>query len=869
MKAERWRRVEELFHETLDQPPEARDGWLTAACADDLELRREVESLLAAGEHTARVEQAVRGGFELAVSTLPDEAPERIGPYRILREVGRGGTGIVYEAEREGEVRQRVAVKVIKRGMDTDEILDRLRRERQILADLEHPNIARLIDGGSTEDGRPYFAMEMVEGEALDVYCDRRQLSVEERLRLFLGVCAAVQHAHQNLIIHRDLKPSNILITAGGEPKLLDFGIAKLLAATDSTRTMTGANMLTPDYASPEQLQADPLTTATDVYSLGVVLYRLLTGRPPYPSGSRSAGPLGRPIELEVLSRPSTVAARSLAGGPSAEDLAASRREKPSGLGRRLRGDLDNIVLFAMRREPERRYSTVGEFADDLRRHLELRPVRARPASFGYQLGRTLRRYRAASIAAGLALASLVGGLAATIHQARVADRHRLHAESVTDFLTEIFRVADPGEARGNEVRAREILDRGAARIEQLVGQEEVQAQLLSTMGLVYQNLGLFQPAADLYQRAGELRLQLFGDEDPEWARSLTQHADVLLELGELEHAEKRLEQALEVQRRVFGDDHPDVAMSLDILGVVRFTGGDLESAETLLGRAVALRTTLLGELHADTAKSLNNLASVHFQRGNLREAETLFRRAVAIRLEVLGEDHPDTVTNLGNLATVLLALGELSEAEALQRQVLAAGRRLLGDDHPEVATSLNNLADLERALGNLDAAVADFRSAADILARALGEDHPRRGAILLNLGDTLRSAEREEQAEVVYQEALGLFRAAYPDGHWRTGHALMRLGNLFADRGDCSGAVSFFEQAVDVRGASYDPGHWRVAEAQSALAGCLGSLGRLAEAEALLRACLVILEAEPEAAALAKKTRERLGVVTTARSSV
>jgi len=855
MKAERWRRIEELFHEALDQ--QRLDF---AACADDLDLRREVESLLAAGEHTARVEQAVRGGFELAVATLPDEAPDRIGPYRILREVGRGGTGVVYEAEREGEVRQRVAVKVIKRGMDTDEILDRLRRERQILADLEHPNIARLIDGGSTEDGRPYFAMEMVEGEALDVYCDRRQLSVEERLRLFLGVCAAVQHAHQNLIIHRDLKPSNILITAAGEPKLLDFGIAKLLASADATRTMTGANMLTPDYASPEQLQAAPLTTATDVYSLGVVLYRLLTGRPPYPSG--------RPIDLDVLPRPSTVVARSLEGRPSAVDLAASRREKPSGLGRRLRGDLDTIVLYAMRREPERRYSTVSEFADDVRRHLELRPVRARPASFGYQVGRILRRYRAAAFAAGLALVSLLGGLAATIHQAQVADRHRLHAESVTDFLTEIFRVADPGEARGNEVRAREILDRGAARIDQLVGQEEVQSQLLSTMGQVYQNLGLFQPASDLYQRAGELRLQLFGDDDPEWARSLTRQADVLVELGELERAETQLERALEAQRRVFGDDHPDVAMSLDVLGVVRFAGGDLNRAEALLGRAVDLRTHLLGEHHADTAKSINNLASVHFQRGDLKEAEALFRRAVAIRLEVLGEDHPDTVTNLGNLATVLLALGELSEAEVLQRQVLAAGRRLLGDDHPEVATSLNNLADLERALGDLDAAVSDFESAADIVARALGEDHPRRGAILLNLGDTLRSAQREERAEAVYKEALRLFRAAYPDGHWRTGHALMRLGNLFADRGDCARAVSFFEQAVAVRRSSYDPGHWRVVEAQSALAGCLGALGRLAEAESLLRACLVSLEAEPEATALVEKTRERLAVVMTAQQS-
>ncbi len=870
MDSARWRQVEELFHDALEQSLATRDEWLTTACEGDAELQLEVESLLSAGERSHRVERVVRGGFELAASAPREEAVVNIGPYRVVREVGRGGTGVVYLAEREGEVRQRVAVKVIKRGMDTDEILDRLRRERQILADLEHPNIARLIDGGSTQDGRPYFAMELVEGETLEAYCDRRQLSIEDRLRLFMSVCGAVQYAHQKLIIHRDLKPSNILVTADGLPKLLDFGIAKLLAPSEHPRTMTGVQMLTPEYASPEQLRGQVLTTATDVYSLGVILYRLLTGRPPYRLDDKAYSEMEQLVCTAEATRPSAVVA-----SPdllSAADLAAQRGIRPSSLHRRLRGDLDNIVLMAMRKEPERRYPTVGQLADDLGRHLELRPVRARPSSFGYRMSKWVRRYRAVVVAGGLATASLVGGLIATTHQARVADRHRqraeeqtVRAETVSSFLIELFRLADPGEARGNEVRAREILDRGATKIEQLAGQEAVQSQLLSTMGQVYKNLGLYQPSADLYERSVEVRRETLGDEHVEVARGLAEHADVLIELGDLDDAEEQLEQALVVQRRELGERHPDVAMSLDILGVVRFSRGDLEAAGALFEQAVEMREELLGSRDVATARSLNNLASVRFQEGKLEEAETLFRRAAGIRRELLSEEHPDTIYNLSNLATVLFARGDLQAAETLHRQVLVARQRLLGDDHPDVAFSLNNLADVARARGDYVAAVADFEQAAALLAQALGSEHPRRGAVLLNLGDTLVEADLGAQAESTYREALAVFSAAYPDGHWRTGHALMRLGSRVAGNGDCAGARPFLEHAVEIRSGSYAAGHWRIAEAQSALGECLGILGLYQQAEAVLLDSLRALDSlpsldnEPDAAEITAVTQDRL----------
>ncbi len=869
MDAARWQRVEELFHGALDQPATARVEWLVAACDGDAELQTEVESLLSAGERSHRVESAVRGGFELAASSPSEDVVSHIGPYRVIREVGRGGTGVVYLAEREGEVRQTVAVKVIKRGMDTDEILDRLRRERQILADLEHPNIARLIDGDSTGDGRPYFAMELVEGETLEAYCDRRQLSIEQRLRLFIQVCGAVQYAHQKLVIHRDLKPSNILVTVDGLPKLLDFGIAKLLAPSDDTRTVTGLHMLTPEYASPEQLRGQVLTTATDVYSLGVILYRLLAGRPPYWLEGKARGEMEHLVCTAEATRPSAAVMSPSTEGVSPEELAACRVSRPSALCKRLRGDLDNIVLMAMRKEPERRYPTVGQLADDLRRHLELHPVRARPSSFGYRVSKLVRRHRAAVAAGVLATTSLIGGLIATTHQARVADRHRqraeeqtVRAETVSSFLIELFRLADPSEARGNEVRAREILDRGAAKIDQLAGQEEVQSQLLSTMGKVYQNLGLYRPSADLYARSVEVRREISGPEHVDVARGQAEHADALIELGELDRAEAQLEEALIVQLRELGELHPDVAMSLDFLGVVHFSRGDLESAESLFEQAAAMREKLLGENHADTARSLNNLASVRFQRGDLAAAESLFRRAAGIRGELFGTDHPDTIYNLSNLATVLFAQGDLPAAEALHRQVLTARQRLLGDDHPDVAFSLNNLADVARAQGDYRAAVADFKSAAELLSRAVGAEHPRRGAVLLNLGDTLVEADLRVEAEPIYREALAVFSAAYPDGHWRTGHALMRLGSLHADGGDCARAKPLLEGAVEVRQGSYDAGHWRIAEAQSALGECLVTLGLYPQAEAMLVASLPILEAEPDAVAVAAKTRDRLDVL-------
>ncbi|MEM7583610.1 MAG: serine/threonine-protein kinase [Acidobacteriota bacterium] len=867
MDSARWLRVEELFHDALDQPEAARRQWLAEACGEDSELHEEVASLLASGEDSERVEQAVRGGFELAAAIPQGDTVANIGPDRVIREVGRGGTGVVYLAEREGEVRQRVAVKVIKRGMDTDEILDRLRRERQILADLEHPNIARLIDGGSTADGRPYFAMELVTGETLEAYCDRHRLSIEQRLRLFVEVCSAVQYAHQKLVIHRDLKPSNILVTAEGMPKLLDFGIAKLLAPTEHTRTATGLQLLTPEYASPEQLRGQALTTATDVYSLGVVLYRLLTGRPPYRLSGQARGEMERLVCTAEATRPSNATTAPLAEEDSPEELASRRATRAPALARRLRGDLDNIVLMAMRKEPERRYPTVGQLAEDVERHLELRPVRARPSSFSYRMGKWARRYRAAVVAGGLAVTSLIGGLIATVHQARVAERHRQHAEeqtvraeTVSSFLIELFRLADPGEARGNEVRAREILDRGAAKIEQLAGQEAVQSQLLSTMGQVYKNLGLYRPSAALYEQAVDVRREIAaGSEDVEVARSLAEHADVLLELGELDRAEEQLEQALITQRRELGERHPDVATSLDVLGVVRFSRGDLEGSGQLFEQAVQMREELLGERDADTARSLNNLASVRFQSGALAEAETLFRRATEILRELEGDAHPDTIYYRSNLATVLFASGDLDAAEVLHQQLLADRRRLLGEDHPDLAYSLNNLADVARARGDFATAVADFELAAELLAGALGALHPRRGAVLLNLGDSLLAAGARERAELTFHEALAVFDDAYPDGHWRTGHALMRLGTLWSEGGDCRRALPFLERAVEVRRGSYAEGHWRVAEARSALGQCLAELERFREAELELRESLATLTAAPEAGAVAAATRQRL----------
>lgn len=774
-------------------------------------------------------------------SVLPpdDEAVKglRIGPYQVLRRLGEGGMGTVYLAARaDQEFKKHVAIKVVRKGMASEEIVSRFRRERQILAALDHPGIARLLDGGTTEDGLPYFVLEYVKGQPLGTYCDSHGLSIRERILLFRSICSAVQYAHQNLVIHRDLKPANILVTADGSPKLLDFGIAKLLApdalSLEAPETATGMHVMTPAYASPEQVRADSLTTASDVYSLGVVLYELLTGRRPYELKTGSQLEVYRVVCEEEPSRPSTVVT---GGGEESHRAVASRAAgTPQKLNRLLRGDLDNVVMMAMRKEPQRRYGSVQALSDDLGRYLDGSPVAAHEASLGYRAGKYARKHAAGvSAVATVFVLLLAFAVTAAVQNARIR-RERDTADEVTRLLVSLFDVNDPENARGERITAREILDRGARRIEgELKDQPEVKARLLGTIGDIYGKLGLFDQAGPLLDESLRIRRSLHPGDDAAVVESLRGIGRVLDGKGRYAEAEKTFREALAMQRRRTGDG-PDVAECLRELAVVLEEERKLDEAETLLREALALHRKAPGNGHA-VAADLSSLALVLTDRGRLDEAEKLHREAVAIDRGALGADHPAYAADLGNLATALYHKGELDEAEKLFREALAIQRKAFGEEHPTVATSVNNVAVILLSKGKLDEAETLYREALALHRKALGEAHPAVAQDLNNLALTLHQAGRLDESEALHREALAIDLGALGEGHPTVAIDRNNLAGVLLDEGRPAEAEPLFRSAFDINSRVLGEHHPAVATNLTHVAETLLAQGRPAEAAALL----------------------------------
>ncbi len=680
MEAKRWHKLQELFHGALERQGSERDAFLEESCDGDLTLRDQASALVEASEEAdTAIKGAIRGTLELSTPGLTDETDggeRRIGPYRLLSVLGHGGQSTVYLAERADEqFRMRVALKLLRRGMESRDLLRRLRQERQILASLDHPNIARLFDGGSTDEGLPYFVMEHIDGEPIDRYCDRLSLSVKQRLGLFRQVCAAVHYAHQNLVVHRDLKPSNILVTTDGVPKLLDFGIAKLLRPVEGEEalavTAAQARMLTPAYASPEQLRGQTLTTATDVYSLGVLLHRLLTGR---------LLPADQPRELERIVC-------------EVEPEKPSLGDSPPRLRRQLAGDLDNIVLKALRKEPERRYNSVAQLGEELRLHLEGLPVAARPATLGYRVAKFVRRHRAA-VAATAAVLLILAAMATfytvqlrrerdQAHAARAqADRSRLRAEQVSDFLRDLLENADPGRSRGADIKVREVLEQGASRIDKLSTQPQLQASLMGVIGNVYQSLDELEGARPLLEGALAITSRLHGEESRAAAAAKIQLEELYFDLEEYDTAEELVEQALAIQLRALGENHEETALSLANLGTVRYVRGDLAGAEKRLRQALAIWRTL-GREDRETATCLHNLAVVLHDQGQLSEAEAAYAAAFDLKRRLFGEVHPDVVVLLLNMGTLDLDRGDYLRAAERFGKAVAMRRQLFGMTDP------------------------------------------------------------------------------------------------------------------------------------------------------------------------------------------
>ncbi|HZD53680.1 MAG TPA: serine/threonine-protein kinase, partial [Woeseiaceae bacterium] len=713
-------------------------------------------------------------------------AGRRIGPYRIVRVIGSGGMGIVYLAERADEsFRQQVAIKLVRNRLVDPETEKRLVGERQILANLDHPNIARLFDGGTTAEGAPYLVMEYIDGVPIDHYCDSRRLSIDERLNLFRAICSAVHYAHQNLVVHRDIKPTNILVTRDGIPKLLDFGIAKLLdpagASTDGL-TRGGILVMTPENAAPEQVLEGTITTATDTYALGVLLYRLLCGHPPY---RLRGGPreVAEQICYDQPEPPSEMAGVSWRQPESSqrelevvrpEIVARYRSTTIDKLRRRLKGDLDNIALMALRKEPARRYRSVNEFSDDIRLHNASLPVIARPDTLRYRGGKFLRRHVAGVAMSSVLVALLIAfGIAMIVQNRRILEE-RDTAMEVSHFLEEIFKAPDPANARGVNVTAREILAQGANMISgELAGKPAIQATLMETIGRVYFNLGEYEPAVEMLEESLRLRRALFGEQHKAVASVKNQLAAVLIRTANYSHARTLLQEALAWNRSQGGSDEIAVAANLVNLAELSRVTGDLEHAEGYATESLDIYERQGDRFAREIAEGKSALARILRAKGELAEAARLYREAIAVIRAHSGENDPLLAYYMQNLAVVLRAQGDLDAAEAMFRESIDFTRRVLGEKHDLAAASLVRLGALLHDKGQLDEAEAAFRDALALHRKAQGPKHPFVAYDMTSLAMLMADEGELDEAERLLREALAIYEDSVGPEHQYVASAL------------------------------------------------------------------------------------------------
>ncbi len=839
----RWSQIDALFQEALDLPADERPALLERSCVGDAELRSAVEKLLRSTEDTVPMLEpggALRGPLwdKVAEELLPPEAAapgRRVGPYRVVREIGSGGMAEVYLAERADEqFEQQVALKLIQPGRLNAETVRRFEQERQIVASLNHPHIARLLDGGLTDDERPYFAMEYVDGQPVDRYCDDRRLTVEERLELFLVVARAVHYAHKNLLVHRDLKPANIYVTADGQVKLLDFGIAKLLD-DEMGVTRTASYWMTPEYASPEQLSGLPATTATDQYQLGFLLFELLTGRRPFEHARQNLVEMVRAICEEAPPPPSTVVnpdavGRDVVGRDAAPDAtrAAARRTTQERLQRRLRGDLDAIVSKALAKQPEARYASIENLIEDVERLLSGLPVQARENTWGYRTQKFIRRHRLA-VAAAATFVLLILGYAATVtvqsrqiaRQRDLAEAAAERAERVKGFLIGLFESADPFRSPGEEITARQLLDQGAERVERELGADPgVGAELMRVIGRIYSRLGAYDRARPLLEKALETHRQLYGAAHLEVAQDLNDLATVIRDLGDYTAAERMHREALEIRRQLLGEEHPKVAGSLHNLARVLEIRGDWDEAEALLRRALAMdRRFHRGDLHRDVSFDLQSLGDLLAERGRTNEAEALVRQALGIRRRLFGDLHPAVASSLRQLAALERRKGDPETAEALARQALDIHRRVLGSDHREVALDLDELAQALALEGDLEAAERSLREALTTFRRSLDGDHRLVALATAHLGEIHLARGDPQVATALFARALDTLSGQLPERHPEIAQVLVGLGRSLAGLGQRPEAAARLERALDIRRGLLASGDPRTAEVERLLA--------------------------------------------------
>jgi len=880
---EKRRRAKDLFLDALEQEPSERRRFLDEVCGENRALRLEIESLLRAHSRAGEFlkHPALDGDPPGPFTDIEEIIGQRVGAYRIVRLLGTGGMGTVYLGELDDdEFSKQVGVKLIKRGMDTDSILRRLRHERQVLADLEHPNIARLVDGGATDDGLPYLIMEYVDGLPIDQHCRDNALSIEERLTLFRTVCDTVHYAHQRLIVHRDLKPNNILVDRDGRVKLLDFGIAKVLdSESPDLTTVDGparSQPLTPRYASPEQIRGGAITTAADVYSLGVVLYELLTGHPPHDVASSTPAEV-RSIVCERDPAKPSIAAASAVGGSAR-------------LARRLSGDLDNVILKALRKEPGRRYASAKQLSDDIRRHQDGLPIRARADTLGYRTRKFVRRNAVAVGAAALLFVAMTGAAVVStvlyvqskrandraVAAQRDAESQRETAQEITEYLKNMFEAVDPDATQERtDVTARQVLETAAARINaELADRPAIAAELHHTIGTAYKNLALFDEALMRYANALDIQRSIHDGPHADIVGCLLSVANIHTRKARYPEAQSILDEALEMSRALDDGSRGLLARSIQAKAKLRFAEGvfaeaeslyretvdlyrsasepskydishalhdlaltlrergDYAESEAILRNAVAMLREEIGNNHTDIAHMLNSLGWILEASGNGAQSVPLVREALAIFEAVYDDDHPKVMMTRTNLAMMLRNEGQYEEAIAFQRESVKVWRDRYGPDHPYVGHALNNLALALDESGDPAAAVPELEECIRIYQSTLGEDHAFVGIAIYNLANALRDLGYDEAAEARARTSLGIRRRALREGHPDIARSLQLIAELMMARGRNEAALPLIEEAFEIRQAALGPTHGFTGSTGRSLGECLYALGRYTAAE-------------------------------------
>lgn len=894
MPHQNWQIIKQIFSDALEIPESERKKFVIEACGENKQLLEEVQSLLAAHENPGPLDKSPENLKQSLLGSLRTQSYKNqvIGNYKIIKRLEDGGMGSVFLAKRsDGQFDQHVALKLLRTGFVTDTQNQRFLAERQILASLIHKNIARLVDGGITQNGQPWFAMEYVKGLPIDEYCDKNQLTIKERLRLYKDVCNAVQFAHQKLIVHRDLKPSNIFVEEDGTVKLLDFGIAKALKPDDILRgrmpvTKTGLLPLTPAYASPEQIRGESITTASDIYQLGILLYELLTGSTPYNVSGRSPSEIEHIICETTPGRPSAAVTKNPDGhsAMTPQKISAVRKTDPAKLQRLLKDELDIIVLKAMHKDPGRRYESAGHFASDIDNFLQGKPVFAHPDSMLYRGQKFIQRHKTSFFSSAAIILLLIGyTVTITYHSQRTesaleqAQQESEKAEQVIEYLMDMFEASDPSESLGENVTARQLLENGISQAEQLQEQPEVQAQMIDLTGRVYMNLGEYGKADELLNRGYQIRENHFTPPHNDIAESLhnlgilswnrgdysqaenylrnalqmerqlykgthesvsnttMSLAIVLKELGKFEEAEPLYKQALEMDREIFGEKHEFVANDLNNFGNFLESQGDYEGAREYYLKSLELYRELLGNKHPSVAGSLTNLGRISERMGEVNKSVDYHMEALQIRKKVFDEQHPDVAESLYELGSVLLDIEKYDEAELHLKQSLAIQKSALDPLHPDISQTLNSLGVLMGRTENYEASEQYYRESLKLTQQQLGETHSDAGITMNNLGLALIRQQKYDEARQYLELSLQVLSQNFDENHPMIIYPLLGLAHIHLDTGKPDAAEPFLQRSLDIQLESSGEDHWKVGVIKSRLGRCFTAMDEFEKAEPFL----------------------------------